>query len=453
MKSCKEFASVRVFRRLSSCILAAMLMCGTISAQHAAPSTDWDFSYTSLLERNNVVKSELIWTWHNRYKSPAEKWVSEWQGKPIVSSILIEFPAFHAGEHTTMWIFRTSDEAFYWDHVEGHEDHRTEEPIALDTYDELFKQVASWQQSKPKPKEELHKDEWPGYFGFLSYQGLNVSKQMLLTMEDFTICLDSTCLPGKLKSGRLMAAIEPILIPDARKNYKHKSEAEIAAMTPAERIDEQVRESEYHLADHSDKQWILIRKYCDKDGLLAAPHLVQIIDSYNPKNRYRDHSSTAVIIASDIDDRVVRLRSSPEGRSVIEAIERISAQMIADGKKYSYEELELPKLRGINFVDHAISDTLWVKYRIKISDSELLEFSNYLVQLDPTYPSWSERYYIRDNSRKKKGQIAPLAFIMKKPARYHQAYLAFKKRTAKSTGDRSSGNTTTLRFKSDFRFW
>jgi hypothetical protein len=90
-----------------------MLIATIVSAQQSRPL--WDFTYESVLAKNKVAKSELISSWLGRYKSPAEKWFSEWQGKPIISSILIEYPAFHAGEHTTMWLVRTDDEAFYRD--------------------------------------------------------------------------------------------------------------------------------------------------------------------------------------------------------------------------------------------------------------------------------------------------------------------------------------------------
>jgi len=102
--------------------------------------------------------------------------------------------------------------------------------------------------------------------------------------------------------------------------------------------------------------------------------------------------------------------------------------MIAAGNKYSYEEQDLPKLRGLNFVDYAIRDTLRVKYRIELSDSELLEFSNYLVEKDPTYPSWSERTMFRDSSPPNNAASPALVFIFTRPTRYYQAYLAFKKR-------------------------
>ncbi|MEJ7848177.1 MAG: hypothetical protein WKF92_08835 [Pyrinomonadaceae bacterium] len=412
--------------RIGGILIAAMFVSLPISAQQKVASIDWDLSYKSVLERNNVAKSGWIWPWLEKYKSPAEKWISGWEGKPIVSSILIEYPAFHAAEHTTMWLIRTSNEAFYWESIEGREDDKNEEPIAPQLYDAVFKQVSSWQQLEPKTAKELPEQALPGYLGFLSYNGPNESKQMLVTMDDFFICLDKTCLPGKMKSGRLMAALEPILIPESRRTYKHKSEAEIARMTPEQRIEEQISEGE-HLSDLSDKQSYLIQKYRRIDGLKGSMHLIQLIETYNPKRLRDSRYSTAVMMASDIDERVIRLRASTKGRNVIEAIERISIRMIAAGKKYSYAEMDIPKLKGINFTDHAVRDTLWVKYRIKISDSELLEFSNYLVKRDPTYPGWSEKDFIKDYSRINEAGNPSQVHIFKNAKRYYHAYLAFKK--------------------------
>src|SRR5215203_1560018 len=149
---------------ISSLIVATFL--GTsVFAQSPSPP-GWDFSYKSVLEKNNVGKDELISLWLDRYKSPAEKWFASWKGKPIVSSILIEYPNFHAGEHTTMWLVRTGDEAFYWEGIEGR-DSQNEEPISPQIYDAIYKQVSSWQQLSPKPAKDLPADEWKGYFGFL----------------------------------------------------------------------------------------------------------------------------------------------------------------------------------------------------------------------------------------------------------------------------------------------
>lgn len=407
-------------------ILLVVILIGLpIGAQEKRASFGWDLTYKSVLDRNNVAKSEWIWGWLAHYKSPAENWVSGWEGKPIISSILIEYPAFHAAEHTTMWLIRTDDEAFYWESIEGnHADN--EEPIALTVYDTVYKEASSWQQLPPKTAKELPEQVVPGYLGFLSYHGPSGSKQMLLTFDDFATCLEKNCLPGKGKLGRLMAALEPILISESRKNYKHKSEAEIARMTPAQRIDEQISEQE-HMFDLSDKQSALIQKYRRLDGLKGLPYLIQLIDGYNPKRARDTRFFNAVMMAEYIDNRVIRLRSSSEGIRVIEAVERLSTRMRVAGNEDSMVKMVLESTSGVNEADEAVRDTLWVKYRIKISDSELLEFSNYLVKRDPTYPGWSEWDFIKDYSRINEAGNPAQVFIMKKPIPYYQLYRVFKR--------------------------
>jgi hypothetical protein len=406
--------------KIARILIAVMLVSISICAQQ----TGWDLTYKSVLERNNVGKSEWIWPWLARDRSPAAEWIADWEGKPVVSSILIEHPAFHAAEHTTIWLIRTNDEAFYWELVEGGD--KNEEPIAPQIYDAIYQKAATWQQFVPKPAKELRKGELPGFVGFISHQGPGGSKQMLLTMDDFFICLDKSCLPGKMKSGRLFEALEPVIIPESVTNYKHKSEAEISRMTPEQRIDEQIKEHD-HMLKHADKQSDLIQKYRRMDGLKGSEHLIKLIESYNPKRLRDSRSSLAVMMANDIDESIVRLRASPEGIRVIEAIERLSAKMVAAGKKRSYEELELPRLKGINFTDRAVRDTLRVKYRIEISDDELLEFSNYLVKNAPTYPGWSKQYFMKDHSRINEAGNPLQVYVMKSPERFHRAYLKFSR--------------------------
>jgi hypothetical protein len=308
-----------------------------------AQESTWDLSYESVLERNKVAKTEWVWAWLKNTKSPAANWISEWKGKPIVSSILIEHPAFHAAERTTTWLIRTDDEAFYWNEVEGTRWGRQEEPIALQIYDAIYKDVTSWQQATPKSAQESHPDALPGYIGFLSHTGRNGSRQILLTMDDFVICLDKSCVPGKsTKPGRLMAALGPILIPDSQRNYKHKTEAEIARMTPQQRIDEEIKERD-HLTDHADKQDDLIRKYRAGDGVKGASRLIELIDKYEPK-RLRNPAGEAIMIAGDIDENSVRLRGSPEGRLILKrsnesplACVRLATQMIPNIWRISFD--------------------------------------------------------------------------------------------------------------------
>jgi hypothetical protein len=133
-------------------------------------------------------------------------------------------------------------------------------------------------------------------------------------------------------------------------------------------------------------------------------------------------------IAEHIDSRSVRLRASPEGRRVIEAIERLAARMRAADKSEEIVEMLLRDIKGVSETDRAIQDTLWVKYRIKMSDSETLELSNYLVKNDPMYPTWSESELIKDYSRINEAGNPLQVFILKKPDPYYQQYLAFKRK-------------------------
>lgn len=396
--------------------------------------TNWDLTYKSVLDRNGVAKSELIRLWLAQIKSPAERWIADWKGEPIVSTILIEYPAFHAAERQTLWLVRTNNEAHYWESTEplrstpSEASDTNEEPVAPQTYEAIYKEASTWPQLPPKRAEDLPDQVFPGYMGFMSLSGPDGSRQMLLTYEDFVVCPEKDCAPGKAKPGRLMAALEPILIPEARKNYKHKSEAEIARMTPEQRIDEQMSEDEYHLFANDDKQSELIRKYRREDGLKGLPRLIALIDGYNPKRLRDTRFYNAMMMANELDDRVVRLRASADGVRVIDAVERLSERMHTVGKSDSQVEMKLRFMKGINFADEAIRDTLWVRYRIKVPDGELLEFSKYLVGLDPTYPSWSERDFIKDYSRINEAGNPAQVFIMKEPKRYYQAYLSFKRR-------------------------
>src|SRR4051794_24309138 len=63
--------------------------------------------------------------------------------------------------------------------------------------------------------------------------------------------------------------------------YKHKSEAEIARMTPAQRVDEYVKEFA-HRFDPFDLNSRIIEKYIHHDGLKALPRVIELINEYDP---------------------------------------------------------------------------------------------------------------------------------------------------------------------------
>lgn len=130
---------------------------------------------------------------------------------------------------------------------------------------------------------------------------------------------------------------------------------------------------------------------------------------------------------------MVRLRSSSDGRQILAAIERLSARKRAVGEYDDAERWAIAAIVGVNSTDRAIADTLWVKYRINVSDSELLKLSNYLTERDPTYPSWSETAFINDYSRTNEAGYPSQVYILKKPTRYYQMYRAFKRNSKKAS--------------------
>lgn len=227
--------------------------------------------------------------------------------------------------------------------------------------------------------------------------------------------------------------------------YRHKSEAKLAQMTPAECVDEWVKEQAHHRYDVLDEQGDLIRKYIMLDGTKALPRLVEYIDEYNPSQFRKDTTKQDVNFESCemmidwIDNFAVRLRASEEGRLAINALERSVERMRAAGyaeKKDGYDWFNgtfkivadnLAADKGINIRDNDIKDTFRLIYKFELSDTELLELSNYLTAHYPDYPSWSERSGVKDYTRLNEAGNPLWFYVLKKPERYYEAYLEFKK--------------------------
>lgn len=88
----------------------------------------------------------------------------------------------------------------------------------------------------------------------------------------------------------------------------------------------------------------------------------------------------------------------------------------------------LERAKGINlFTDPAIKETFRRKYKILLSDEELLAFSNFMAAHYPEHPSWSETNYFRDHSQINEAGNPLWVRTMKKPERFYDAYLEFKK--------------------------
>jgi hypothetical protein len=230
----------------------------------------------------------------------------------------------------------------------------------------------------------------------------------------------------------------------AAPKYKHKSEAEIARMTPAQRVWEYAEEQAHHKYDLSDEQGQLLSKYIWRDGLAGLPRMIEIMDEYDPTSpdsggREGERFDAMWMLLADLDGHVVRLRASEEGRRAMDALERAIQRMRAAGYgrkdqqgweqhgRFKLASARLEGAKGVNFADEAIRDTFWVRYKLQMSDQELLAFSNFLVERHPQYPGWSEWNFIKDYTRMNEAGYPRQVHTMKNPERFYEAYLEFKK--------------------------
>jgi hypothetical protein len=227
--------------------------------------------------------------------------------------------------------------------------------------------------------------------------------------------------------------------------YRHKSEAEIARMTPAQRVDEWVDEHVYHRYDLEDDHADIIKRYILRDGLGALPRMIEIMDEYDPtkfregQGRRGERFDACWEMLGYIDHQVVRLRASEEGRRAMEALERAIDRMRAAGygqkDQHEWEQhgrfdlavMYLEEAKGVNLADRAMMDTFWIRHKVQMTDEELVAFSNFMVARDPTYPSWSEKDFIKDYTRINEAGNPAQRHVMKKPERFYEAYLEFKK--------------------------
>jgi hypothetical protein len=115
--------------------------------------------------------------------------------------------------------------------------------------------------------------------------------------------------------------------------YRHKSRAEIAGMTPAQRVDEWVNEQVHHQYDLSDDHAEIIKKYILRDGFKALPRLIEIMDEYDPtrfregKGRRGERFDACWLMLGYLDHDAVRLRAAEEGLRAMKALERSIQRM------------------------------------------------------------------------------------------------------------------------------
>lgn len=225
--------------------------------------------------------------------------------------------------------------------------------------------------------------------------------------------------------------------------YRHKSEAKLTAMTPEQHVDEWIKEY-FHRFDLLDEQRGLIEKHIELDGLKALPRIIEYMDKcdsvcFRKGNLTHLKFVATWMLLSTIDNHVVRLRASEEGKKAIAALERSIEQMRLAGfaeKKDAYDpdngfyeglKTDLKQLRGVNYTDDSIQDTFRFVYKIKLSDAGLLDFSNYLTEHYPEYPRWSKGKSVKDDTEIGPAGYPVINVMLVKPERYYKAYLEFKK--------------------------
>jgi hypothetical protein len=161
-------------------------------------------------------------------------------------------------------------------------------------------------------------------------------------------------------------------------------------------------------------------------GAAIVPVLAKVTREFasHPRSKCQEvRFFTALAMASDYDEQVVRLRSTEGGRvaisSALTALKAMVDAGLADDEKHPYNKAHfglylLESLRGINQEDQAIREVLASDYRVQLSDRDLAEFVDFLTTTYPTYPSWTPRVNMGRDLRPSK-------------KKYYDAYLEFRK--------------------------
>lgn len=220
----------------------------------------------------------------------------------------------------------------------------------------------------------------------------------------------------------------------------HKSQAELEKMTPEERVQEFQSEFVRHYYVDIDYN-MLLTKLIMRDGVKALPPLVRLIDAYDPrdsKGKWKEKdlgSYGAQGLLTAIDENTTRLRGTKEGKNAVEAMEHLLARMKAAGFASSDDDRKKNRYRGTlgavkgitgtNGYDQAVQDSLRIKYKVHISDEELLRFSNYLISVDPNYPSWSEKERNNAQLLETDAESQRPYLIVKHLERFYSAYTRF----------------------------
>ena len=181
-----------------------------VRAQAVSHGLGWDLTYLPLLRSSGVCPGDPYCEMAaGKPQPPVDKHFSEWQGDPVVSSILIELPDGHA-DMAAVWLIRTKEHAYWWGFHPQRANHLGKRPIPTQEYDHALEEMACWRQDEPS-KRGFFDGRGEGYIGYLSLYQEGRSRQMLLTSKDlFLSWPEGSETPDEATWGRLWRALKPL---------------------------------------------------------------------------------------------------------------------------------------------------------------------------------------------------------------------------------------------------
>lgn len=240
--------------------------------------------------------------------------------------------------------------------------------------------------------------------------GITFVIRLKVFLSLFFICCSNACYSQPIECGN----------PD----FEHKSETEIKAMSPEEKMDEMVLEQMFHAPWDNDESYKNLHLALIEDAENIIPRAIEFLDEYDPeilvcKDRNNARLLTAAIYLDTIDSAKIRIRGIEDGRTAIKALEhaierrqRIISEKDFDGRQNLLNSL-LKGIKGRTIKDGLIQKTLNERYKLKISEEELDRFIEFLIDLDPSYPAWTH-------------VLGWAEMTPEEVKKYHQTYLTFR---------------------------
>ena len=164
-------------------------------AHSGVKQIDWDLTYHSMLDKNSA-EDKWLWEWLGHYTtgernpedycSPISKMLMEWNKGHIVSSFLIEGPAFHAGEHHSLWAVETKDTILLYSIIEDSFDTVCEK-LTREKYYMLLSTLVDWEQGPVQLHKEFYwsTGSYPGYFAFVSVYAQGRTRQIKIPYDEY----------------------------------------------------------------------------------------------------------------------------------------------------------------------------------------------------------------------------------------------------------------------------